>query len=76
MIPNDVERDFFAGVRTESVRFVINDPVEIGRGEHEGCRGSVISVLSVAPEVEYLVELGGSVAGDVTVRQDDLVSLE
>jgi len=71
-IPNEVHERFFEGRRTDEVRFVVNDAVNVTSGPHAGRFGPVISILSLDPEVTYLVESLTPPYGDVQVRQSDL----
>jgi hypothetical protein len=58
MISVEVQDAFYAGKRGDLVKFVINDSVQVTSGEHEGCKGAIISIEEVEPEVVYLVERG------------------
>jgi hypothetical protein len=49
---------FFAGERTESVRFVINDSVDFEAEDGSRRDGAVVSIHSLVPEVSYIVEPG------------------
>jgi len=71
-IANEVHARFFEGRRTDEVRFVINDAVNVTSGPHAGRFGAVISILSLNPEVTFLVESLTPPSGDVQVRQSDL----
>ena len=51
-IANEVHARFFEGRRTDEVRFVINDAVNVTSGPHAGRFGAVISILSLDPEVK------------------------
>lgn len=57
-IPDHIQDAFYAGKRSESVKFVINDAVEMTTGEHAGKLCAVISIQRLEPEVVYLVEHG------------------
>lgn len=72
MVPEALERAFFAGERTETVRFGINDSVQVVSGEHAGRLGVVIALLTVDPSTEYLVEFGDPPFEDGQVHQDCL----
>lgn len=72
MVPEALERAFFAGERTETVLFVLNDSVRVVSGTHDGRLGSVIALLAVDPRTEYLVEFGSPPFGEASVLQDHL----
>jgi hypothetical protein len=55
---NSIEKDFFAGKRTNRVPFAINDSVEVTKGPNSGRVGAVISIQTLSPEVTVIVELG------------------
>ena len=59
-IPIELQNAFYAGKRSDLVKFIINDAVVITSGENEGCRGAIISIEEVEPEVVYLFERGDS----------------
>ena len=63
----DLEEAFFAGRRSKALPFVVNDPVQIVTGPHVGLGGAVISPVLSGSGLRYLVELGESPFGDVTV---------
>ena len=68
IILNKINDAFFAGKRSSKVQFVINDTVNVKKGEYEGIEAAVISIVSLEPEVTYLLErFDGS--GDITVPQ-------
>ena len=69
MVTEAFERAFFAGERTETVRFGINDSVQVVSGEHAGRLGSVIALLTVKPSTEYLVEFGDPPFEDAQVPE-------
>ena len=71
-VPGEVTEKFYAGLRTDQVRFVINDTVRITGGPHAERTGSVISVVSVEPETTFLIEPGESPWGDLQVSQSKL----
>ena len=56
-IPKHLEDAFFAGKRTDEVRFAINDPVKFSAGPNKGKGGAVISIVSMNPEVSLTIEL-------------------
>jgi hypothetical protein len=57
-IPDEIQDAFYAGNRSEIVKFVINDAVEVVTGDHAGKLCAVISIQQLEPEVVYLVEHG------------------
>ncbi len=59
-IPQELQDSFYAGIRTELVPFVINDPVGITTGPYAGQCAAVISLETINPEVTFLVELGSN----------------
>ncbi len=61
---------FMARTRTDQVLLVINDAVNIVSGEYKGKVGSVISIVSIDPELTFLVEL--SDGKDVTLPLSSL----
>lgn len=68
IIPNEINDSFFAGKRSSKIQFVINDTVNVTKGEYEGIEAAVITIASLEPEVTYLLErFDGS--GDITVAQ-------
>ena len=58
MIPDKVQNDFYAGIRTEVVKLCINDDVEVLGGKFKGMKCAVISIEQIEPEVVYLIECG------------------
>ena len=75
-IPSDIERQFFAGVRSDTVRFVINDSVTFRDANNNQRTGSIISIHSLNPQVTYVVEPGDQPWGDILVSQYDLKLLD
>lgn len=75
-ISNEVTDRFYAGNRTDTVRFVINDPVRIESNSHAGRTGAVMSIISLVPEATSLVESGSQPHGDLRVPQSDLELLK
>ena len=71
-ISTEVHERFFQGCRTDEVRFVLNDAVNVTSGPYAGRFGAVISILSLDPEVTFLVESLTPPYCDVQVRQSDL----
>ena len=70
------EQRFFAGERTDIVMFVINDSVDFEAEDGSRRGGAVISVLSLEPEVSYLIEPGSEPWGDVIVPQSRMTLVE
>ena len=75
-VDSESERRFFAGERTDSVRFVINDPVEFEAEDGTLRGGAVISIHSLESEVTYLIEPGSEPWGDVVVPQSRMTLVE
>ena len=75
-VPSEVTDRFYAGDRTSAVRFVINDTVCVKARPHVGRTGAVISIVSLDPEVTFLVELGTPPYGDLRIAQSDLEIIE
>jgi hypothetical protein len=75
MIPVGLQDDFYAGKRSELIKFVINDCVEVTSGEHQGVRGAIISIEAVDPEIIFLVERGDN-GSSITASQVALTLLE
>lgn len=57
-VPQSVDEAFFAGARSATVPFVVNDAVRVSSGPHEGRSGAVISIESTTPTMRTLVETG------------------
>ena len=57
-VPREVDDAFYRGFSNETVRFVVNDTVEVTAGEHSGELAAVISIESLSPEPRFLVEFG------------------
>lgn len=75
-IPSTVLDQFFAGTRTETVRFVIDDPVRVISGSNKKRTGAVVSVFSLEPVTTYLIEPGTEPWGDFQAAQSDLELIE
>ena len=75
MIPDHLQDDFYSGKINDTVKFAINDSVEIITGDYKGQLCAVISIDSIYPEVEFLLERGddGSL---IKARQAILKSIE
>ncbi len=71
---NVVEKMFYSQKRDNWFRFVLNDHVKIESGEHSGSTGSVISIVSDNPDIEYLVELDNG-KGDIRASGSSLFLL-
>ena len=75
-IPNEVLDQFFAGTRTEAVRFVINDSVRVVSGLNKKRTGAVASIFSLEPVTTYLIEPGAEPWGDFQAAQSDIELIE
>ena len=75
-VSDEVSDQFYAGRRTDQVRFVINDSVRITAGPHAKRTGAVISLVSVELETTYLIEPGEPPWGDLQVSQSKLELVE
>jgi hypothetical protein len=75
-IPKEVSEQFFAGKRTEQVRFVVNDSVNVVSGLNKKRMGSVVSIFSLEPVTTYLIEPGAEPWGDFQAAQSDLELIE
>lgn len=71
IIPNEINDAFFAGQRSDRIKFVINDTVLITSGEYIGKEAAVISIVELEPEVVYLLETFDG-TGDITVSQNEI----
>jgi hypothetical protein len=58
IISEEIQNSFYLGERSEKVKFCANDVVEVIGGKDVGIFGSVISIISLDPEVIYQVENG------------------
>ncbi|TNF99375.1 MAG: hypothetical protein EP297_05720 [Gammaproteobacteria bacterium] len=70
-IPQEIEDNFYAGKRSEQIRFTIDDVVKITSGEAQGKEGTVIELESIEPEATYTIELSDGSA-DVEVTQSNM----
>jgi len=75
-VPGEIERRFFAGERSERVRFAVNDSVRVTSGPHAGRTASVISLVAVEPEVVFLLEPGTRPSDDMEVPQANIELLD
>ncbi len=75
-VDSESEQRFYAGERTDVVRFVINDSVEFEAEDGTRRAGSVISIRSLEPEVSYIVEPGSEPFGDAVVPQSKMTLVE
>lgn len=57
-VPDAIRVAFYAGARSSTLPYCVNDTVQVVVGEHSGRKGSVISVESIGSDPQYLVELG------------------
>ena len=71
-IPNEVLDQFFAGKRTEAVRFAVNDSVRVISGLNKKRTGAVVSIFSINPVTTYLIEPGAEPWGDFQAAESDL----
>jgi hypothetical protein len=69
-IAKDVEDAFYAGVRSATVPFVINDCVVVVGGPRSGSGGAVICIEAIEPSLRLRVELGDG--ADIVVEAADL----
>lgn len=74
-VPDDMTQAFFAGRRTASLLFSVNDSVVITDGPHKGRKGSVVVLRSIEPIVEFTIEMGDEPYEDIAVAQDSLMLL-
>lgn len=74
MIPDKIQNDFYSGVRSELIKYCINDSVQVLNGKNKGLKCAVISVEQIEPEVVYLVESGkdGSMFTEVQTNLDSI----
>lgn len=72
-MPDDIDELWFSFETIPGVKFKLNQPVEIVKGEYSGLSGSTISLLSITPEPRYLVEL--SSGKDINVLESQLKGL-
>jgi len=70
-IPDEVSEQFFAGTRTDLVRFVLHDAVRVTSGANKNRTGAVVSIFSLEPTT-YLIESGAEPWGDFQVAQSDI----
>lgn len=75
-IPNEVLEQFSAGIRTEAVGFVANDPVRVLLGKNKERTGTVLSVFSLEPVTTYLIEPGAEPWGDFQAAESALELIE
>ncbi len=71
VISKEINDAFFRGERSEKIKYVINDTIEVTNGQHKGIEGAVISVETLAPEVTYIVECFDG-TGDIVIPQKNL----
>ena len=70
MTRDEIDKCWFDNKSIIGARFRLNDSVEFHTGVHVGKFGSVISLLSLAPNPIYVVELSNG--EDVTSIESDL----
>jgi hypothetical protein len=66
----DQHNDFLAHKPIPGIAFEHNESVSITSGEHEGKRGSLVSVEELGPDPLYTLELQSGF--DVQVRQSQI----
>lgn len=69
--PDNVSEAFYAGKRSAELPFVLNDVVAVKEGEKKGQLGWIVSLLEVAPEPRYTVELCSG-QGDLWLRVSEV----
>ena len=70
-ISDEIINAFYSGKRSDEIKFCVNDTVEIIEGQNVGVFGSVISIISLEPEVIYLIE-NGETGFDLNIQQNHL----
>ena len=55
-ISKEINDAFFAGVRNDKVKFVVNDTVHVTTGKYEGKEAAVISIDNLESETLYVLE--------------------
>ncbi len=68
---SEIEEQFYSAKRDSLLKFVLNDFVQITKGNYAGNNGSVISVAFANDALSYMVELNSG-QGDVEVQQSFL----
>ncbi len=58
MLPESMEEDFYAGRRSDALRFCINDAVRVTSGPYAGREGAVVALDRQEREPRLLVEFG------------------
>lgn len=56
-ITSEMDKLWYSFKLIPGIKFMLNDSVEITKGNYSGQRGAVISLESIYPEPMYLVEL-------------------
>jgi len=69
----EIDDSFFRGECIPPLRFTLNDSVTVTVGASQGKTGSVVSIVSIEPEVVLLVELDDG-TGDARVAQSALTN--
>ena len=75
MIPKRFQTDFYAGKTNDTVKFSINDAVEVVCGKYKGKLCAVISIEQIEPEVHLLLERGDD-GSFIKVKQDEIRMIE
>ena len=73
MTKSDIGQAFLNGDAIDGVSFSHNDYVKILSGIHEGDFGSLVTVVSLAPEPRYIVELESGRDGEVLQSEIALI---
>ncbi len=71
-VPQEIDDQFVSGIRTDRVRFALNDSVRVLSGPHKDRVAAAISVVAIEPEPIYLVEPGSPPYGDLEIQQSCL----
>ena len=71
IIPKEANDAFYSGRRSNKIKFVINDTVQIIDGDFEGKEAAVISIESIEPEVSFLLETFDG-TGDIIIPQSSI----
>ena len=58
MLPESLEQDFYAGRRSPTLAFGVDDEVEVTAGEYAGRRGWLVAIDRREAEPRFLVEFG------------------
>jgi len=72
---SEIEEQFYSARRDSLLKFVLNDSVQITKGNYAGNAGSVISVSLAEDALSYIVELESG-QEDVEIQQSSLSFIE